>query len=166
VLPQRPFLPLYILYCQKNKEGNVLSESSRTEAVPAIHNDMLTTTTALESTGLQGPYRDTLIKRWSRHSSVSVVNRLRSNSQQEQERFLFSILSRPTLKSTQSVIQLVAGAFSSGKAGRGMKMTTHLRLLPELRMLGGMPSLHHNIFVSWCLIKHRDNFDFVFTYLS
>jgi hypothetical protein len=35
------------------------------------------------------------------------------------------------------------GFFSGSKGGLGMKLTTHLRLLPELRMFGAMPSLQH-----------------------
>jgi len=55
-----------------------------------------------------------------------------------------------------------------------MKLTTHLHLVPRLRMCGAIPLLPQCIFMAWCLIsngyifmawyivKHRDNFTFTF----
>jgi len=59
--------------------------------------------------------------------------------------------------------------FSSGKSGRGVKLTTHIYIQPRLRMRGAIPPLPHTsswcsallstgVFTAWCLVKHRNNF--------
>jgi len=53
------------------------------------------------------------------------------------------------LGSTQRPIQWV-----QGQSGRGLKLTTHLHLVPGLRMGGTSPSLPRYGFMAWCLIKH------------
>jgi hypothetical protein len=40
----------------------------------------------------------------------------------------------------------------------GVKLTTHLHLEPRSRMRGAIPPLPQNVFMAWCLVKHRDNF--------
>jgi hypothetical protein len=49
--------------------------------------------------------------------------------------FLSSTESRLALGPTQPPIQWIPGALSRGVNGRGMKPTTHLHLLPKLRMV-------------------------------
>jgi len=55
--------------------------------------------------------------------------------------------------------QWIKGAFPCGYSGRGVKMTTHLHLVPRSRMRGA--TLQY-AFVAWCLVKHRDNFTSTF----
>jgi len=43
-----------------------------------------------------------------------------------------------------------------------VKLTTHLLIVPRLRMRGPIPPLPQYIFVAWYLVKHRDNFAFSF----
>jgi len=47
------------------------------------------------------------------------------------------------LGTTQLLIQWVpeAGCLSSGLSGRGVKLTTHLHLVPRLRLRGAIPPL-------------------------
>jgi hypothetical protein len=42
-----------------------------------------------------------------------------------------------------------------------MKLTTHFLLKLGSRMHGTIPPPQY-IFMAWCLIKHRDNFNFTF----
>jgi len=48
-------------------------------------------------------------------------------------------------------------------SGRGVKLTTHLHLVPMTRMCGAIPPLPQYIFMAWFLVKHRDNFTFALT---
>jgi hypothetical protein len=45
--------------------------------------------------------------------------------------------------------------------GRGVKLTTHLHLVPRL-MRGTIPPLPQYVFMAWCLVKDRDNFTILF----
>jgi hypothetical protein len=54
-----------------------------------------------------------------------------------------SMLSRPTLGSTQPPIQWVPRALSRGYSGRGVKLTTHLQLVPRSRKCGSIHPLPH-----------------------
>jgi hypothetical protein len=60
--------------------------------------------------------------------------------------FIFTV-SRPALGPTQPPIQW------------------HLHLVPRSRMLGAIPPFPQNVFISWCLIKHRDNFTCYLTFI-
>jgi hypothetical protein len=42
-----------------------------------------------------------------------------------------------------------------GQSGRGVKLTTHLYLVPRSRMRGATPPLPQYVFMAWCLVKHR-----------
>jgi hypothetical protein len=53
------------------------------------------------------------------------------------------------------------GCFPGSKAA-GVKLTSHLHLLPRSRMRGAIPPLPRYVFMVWCLVKHRDNFIFTF----
>jgi hypothetical protein len=56
--------------------------------------------------------------------------------------------------------------FPWGQSGRGMKLTTHLHLVPKSRMRGAILSFPQYAFMTWCSVKkkHRDNFTFAFTF--
>jgi hypothetical protein len=66
------------------------------------------------------------------------------------------------LRPTQPPIQWVPGFFSWGWSGWGVKLTTHLHLVPRSRMRGFIPLLPQYVFMAWSLVKHRDNFTFTF----
>jgi hypothetical protein len=61
-------------------------------------------------------------------------------------------VSRPALETSQSPIQLVLEALSQEVKWLKTKQTTHLYLVPRLRMCGVILPLLHK---SW---RHRDNF--------
>jgi hypothetical protein len=66
--------------------------------------------------------------------------------------------SRPAPVSTQPPIQRVLGALSLGIKRPGVKLTTHVQLLPRSRKCGSIHPLPHK--PSWRsaqLVKHRDN---------
>jgi hypothetical protein len=48
------------------------------------------------------------------------------------------------------------GSFPEGKAG--VKLTTHLHLVPMSRIRGAIPPLPQYVFTACCLVKHGDNF--------
>jgi hypothetical protein len=55
---------------------------------------------------------------------------------------LFSTSSRPTLGTTQPPIKCVSGLFPRGLSCRGVKLTTHLQLVPRSRKCGSIPLIH------------------------
>jgi hypothetical protein len=76
--------------------------------------------------------------------------------------FLFAVASREALGPTPFC--------NRGLFTRDVKLTTHLRLVPRLRMLGAIPPFLSYVFMAWplvnhgslmarYLVKHRDNFD-------
>jgi hypothetical protein len=54
------------------------------------------------------------------------------------------------------------GFFPLGQSSQGVKLTTHLHLVPRSQMSGAIPLLPQYIFMAWCLVKHRENFTFIF----
>jgi hypothetical protein len=48
----------------------------------------------------------------------------------------------------------------------GVKLTTHLHLVPRLSVSGSIPQLRQYVLMAWYLGKHRDNFTFTFLYSS
>jgi hypothetical protein len=91
--------------------------------------------------------------------------RLRFNSRQGQWRdsffLVFATAFRPALGPTRARIKWIPEALTLGKSGRGVKLITHLHLLPRL-MCGGIFPLPQYVSMAWCLVKHRDNFKFYF----
>jgi hypothetical protein len=57
------------------------------------------------------------------------------------------------------------GSFLGGKAAGGVKLTTHLHLVPRSNNAWSYTSTPQYAFMAWCLVKHRDNFAFTFTLL-
>jgi hypothetical protein len=52
-----------------------------------------------------------------------------------------------------------AGGSLSGGKGPGLKLTTHLHLMPRPKMVE-LYSHSSDVFMAWCLIKYRDSFTF------
>jgi hypothetical protein len=95
--------------------------------------------------------------------NIYCISRPGFNSWQGQEIFLFSTVSRPALGPTQPPIQWVTGALSPGVEWQGVKLITHLHLLPRSRMVElYFLSPHTSPWHSAKLIKHKDNFVFTF----
>jgi hypothetical protein len=69
------------------------------------------------------------------HSDGLCAGRPGFNSWQGQEIFLCSTAFNPAVGPTQSSIQLVAGALPPGTKWPGVKLTTHLYLMPRSRMV-------------------------------
>jgi hypothetical protein len=67
----------------------------------------------------------------------------RGSSPGSVKNFHFSMLPRPALGSTQPPIQRVSGALSRGYSGRGVKLTTHLQLVPMSRKCRSIHPLPH-----------------------
>lgn len=60
-----------------------------------------------------------------------------------EEIFLFFQILRQSLNPTQSPNQWLKDALSRGFGDRGVKLTTHLRPMPRLRMSGALPPFPH-----------------------
>jgi hypothetical protein len=67
--------------------------------------------------------------------------------------FLFATASRPALVSTQPPIQGVLGFLPLRYSDRGVKLTTHLHLVPRLRIRGAISTLSQCVFMASCLIN-------------
>jgi hypothetical protein len=64
-----------------------------------------------------------------------VAEEWRFDFRQRQKIFLFPNESIMALRPTQPPIQWVSGTVSPGISGKGVKLTTHLHLMPKLRMV-------------------------------
>jgi hypothetical protein len=85
---------------------------------------------------------------WVGSSSFSIVTRLRAgqpgfDSRQGQRIFLLVTASRPALGRAQPPIQWLPGALPQWWSGWGVKLTTHLHVVPRLRMCGYILPLPH-----------------------
>jgi hypothetical protein len=67
--------------------------------------------------------------------------------------FFLATASRPALGPTQSPTQWVPRALSPGVKRPGCELTTHLHLLPRLRMREALSSIPKYVFTAWCLLK-------------
>jgi len=47
------------------------------------------------------------------------------------------------------------GGITPGLSGRGVKITTHIHVVPRLRKCGAIPPLNQNVFMAWWLLKHK-----------
>jgi hypothetical protein len=60
-------------------------------------------------------------------------------------------MSRPGLKPTQPLLQMVPGFFSGGEVDCGLKLTIHIRRVPRLKMSGAKPPLC--AFFTWTVTR-------------
>jgi hypothetical protein len=67
--------------------------------------------------------------------------------------YLFTTASRPALRPTQPPIQWVSGTLSLGVKRPRCEGTTHLHLVPRLRMHGAIPPLAQYAFKAWCKVQ-------------
>jgi hypothetical protein len=67
--------------------------------------------------------------------------------------FLFTTASRTALGPTQPPIQWVPGALSLGVKRPGVKLTTHLHLVPRSKNEWSYTSTPPYAFMAWCLVK-------------
>jgi hypothetical protein len=65
-----------------------------------------------------------------------------------QEIFLFPKMSKPALGLKLPLVQSAAGIFPGDEAA-GVTLTTHLHLVPKLRMCGAIPLLTLYAFMAW-----------------
>jgi hypothetical protein len=77
-----------------------------------------------------------------------------------------AITSRPALDPTQPPIQWVpGGSFPGSKAARAWSWPFSAIQCRGQRMRGAILPLSQYVFMAWCLIKHRDTFNF-YLYVS
>jgi len=57
------------------------------------------------------------------------------------------------------------GLFSWGYIGRGVKLTTHLHVMPRSRMYGLIPPLPQYASMAWCLVEVQEQL-YLFTFYS
>jgi hypothetical protein len=67
--------------------------------------------------------------------------------------FLFTITSKMALGSTQPPIQWVTGAPSLGVKRPGVKLTTHLHLVPRSKNEWSYTSIPQYAFMAWCSVE-------------
>jgi hypothetical protein len=87
---------------------------------------------------------------------------LQFNSQQGLGIFLFTTTSRLTLGPTQPPIQWVLGTLSLRVKQPGHEADHSPPLMLRSRTHGAIPAILQYIFMTWCLVKHRVNFTFIF----
>jgi hypothetical protein len=93
------------------------------------------------------------------------------DSRQGQGFFLFATASRAALERTQH-----RGLFPWGQSGRGVKPTALFSIkiknawsynsIPRTSSWLGTLLRTGNVFMAWCLVKHRGNFTFNFTRIA
>jgi hypothetical protein len=76
--------------------------------------------------------------------------------------FSFAAASGPTRAHTAPYQMGTRGSFPGVKRP-DRYLTTHLHLVPRLRIRGAISALTQYVFMAWCIIKHRDKFTFIFT---
>jgi hypothetical protein len=79
--------------------------------------------------------------------------------------FLFATASRPALGPTQLPIQWVALVLSSGVKQLGCE-ADHFPPSSARVNEWSYTSTPQYIFMMWCVVKHRDNFTFTFTFTN
>jgi hypothetical protein len=78
--------------------------------------------------------------------------------------FLFTTASKPALGPTQLPIQWVPGALSLELKRLGREADHSLPCSAEVKNAWSYTSTPQYTFMVWCLVKHRDNFTFIFTF--
>jgi hypothetical protein len=71
---------------------------------------------------------------------------------------LFATASRPALGTTRALSNVYQALLTLGQSGRGVKLATHLHLVPSSKNAWCYTATPQYVFMALCLIKHRDNF--------
>jgi hypothetical protein len=88
---------------------------------------------------------------------IRVTRRRNQGSIPRRVKKFFSSAQRPQcLRSTILLYNWHRGLFPCGKSGQGLKLTTHLHLVPRSRMVE-LYFHSSNAFMGWYLIKRREN---------
>jgi hypothetical protein len=74
------------------------------------------------------------------------------------ENFLFATESKPVLETTQPPIVRVPRVFPPGIKEPGREADNLAPSISEVKNMWSYTSTPQNVFVGWCLVKHRDNF--------
>jgi hypothetical protein len=139
--------------------------TARGDRIPFPHNSSLNSLThAPCNTHVKRNNRFLHLSSCSRSSSVSIVIMLRVrqpglDSRQKRGTSLHHRVQTGSGAHPASYPTGTGGSFPGVKR-RGVKLTTHLHLVPRLRMRGDIYPLPLYIFMESCLVKHRDNFTF------
>jgi hypothetical protein len=111
----------------------------------------------------------TLKSQESRDSSVGIATgyglddrMIGVDSRRELGIFLLVIASRPALGPTQPPIQWVLGALSLGVKWPGRESVHSPPSSTEVKNMRSYTFTPQHVFMAWCLVKHRGNFNFSF----
>jgi hypothetical protein len=78
--------------------------------------------------------------------------------------FLFYTMSILALRPTQAPIQWIAGVLSLGVKRPRREADHSPPSSAEITMYGAILPLPLDVFMAWCIVKHRDKFTFTFTF--
>jgi hypothetical protein len=80
--------------------------------------------------------------------------------------FLFTTVPTTAMEPTQLPVQWVPGALSRGVKRPGREADHSPPSSAEVNNVWSYTSTPQYVFMAWCLIKHRENFTFIYLFLS
>jgi hypothetical protein len=97
------------------------------------------------------------VKRWATDWTMGVLG---CDSRRRLRIFLFTTASITALGPTQPPIQWVPGALNLGEKRPGREADHSPPSSAEVKNAWSYTSTPQYVFMAWCLVKHRDNFNF------